>query len=114
MLLIYRLTCIVLLVLIALMSLIYRRHNHFAKSTTTVLTPVLIVIAFQVQRLRMLAHAAAKLEELLRLLERTRDHLPQANRNECIANFRKFERRCFATSRFAVPSASVSFASGLK
>lgn len=71
----YRVTCVVLLVLLALMPLIYRRHIIFATFATVVVTLVLILIALQVQRLRMLAQTIAKLDELLRLLEPTRDHL---------------------------------------
>ena len=69
---IYRVTCVVFLVVLALMPLIYQRYIVFA---TAVITLVLILIAFQVQRLRMLARTIAELDELLRLLEPTRDHL---------------------------------------
>lgn len=72
---IYRITCVVLLVLLALMPLIYRRHIIFATAASTLLTLALILIAFQVQRLHILARTIAKLDELLRLLEPTRDHL---------------------------------------
>ena len=72
---IYRVTCIVLLVLLALMPLIYRRHIFFATSATTVLTLVLILIAFQVQRLRMLSGTIAKLDALLELLRNSKREL---------------------------------------
>ena len=57
------------------MPLIYRRHIIFATSATTVLTLVLILISFQVQRLRMLAQTIAKLDELLQLLRNPRHEL---------------------------------------
>jgi hypothetical protein len=69
---IYRMTSVVLLALLALMPLIFRRHIIFATSATTVVTLVLIPIAFQVQRLRMLTRMIAKLDELLELLRDTR------------------------------------------
>ena len=62
---IYRGICVVLLVVLALIPLIYRRHVVFATSATMVISLVLILIAFQVQRLRMLARTIAKLDELL-------------------------------------------------
>ena len=62
----------VLLVLLALMPLIFRRHIIFATSATTVITLVLILIAFQVQRLRLLVRTISKLEELLELLRRSK------------------------------------------
>jgi hypothetical protein len=58
----------VLIGLLALMPFIYRHNIIFATSATTVLTLVLMLIAFQMQRLRMLARTIAKLDELLELL----------------------------------------------
>jgi len=72
---IYRVACVVLLVLLALMPLIYQRHIIFATSATVVVTLMLILIAFQAQRLRMLADAIAKLDELLELLRDTKRDL---------------------------------------
>jgi hypothetical protein len=72
---IYRITSVVLLALLALMPLIYRRHIIFATSATTALTLILILIAFQVQRLRMLGRTIAKLDELLELLRDTKREL---------------------------------------
>lgn len=69
---ILRITSAVLIVLLALMLLIYRRHIIFATIATTVLMLVLILIAFQVQRLRMLGRTIAKLDELLELLRDTK------------------------------------------
>jgi low affinity Fe/Cu permease len=69
---IYRIAIVVLLVVLALMPLIYQRHIAFATSATVVVTLVLILIAFQVQRLRMLADTIAKLDELLELLRDTK------------------------------------------
>lgn len=72
---IYRITSVVLLALLALMPLIFRRHIIFATSATTALTLVLILIAFQTQRLRMLARTIAKLDELLEVLRDTKREL---------------------------------------
>jgi low affinity Fe/Cu permease len=72
---IYRIASAVLLLPLALMPLIYRHHIIFATSATTVVTLVLILIAFQVQRLRTLARAISKLDELLELLRDTKREL---------------------------------------
>jgi hypothetical protein len=71
----YRITSVVLLALLALMPLIFRRNMIFATSATMVVTLVLIFIAFQVQQLRMLTRTIAKLDELLELLRDTRREL---------------------------------------
>lgn len=70
-----RITSVVLLALLALMPLIFRRHIIFATLATTVVTLVLILIAFQTQRLRMLARTIVKLDELLSLLQDTKREL---------------------------------------
>lgn len=62
----YRIACIVLLVLLALMPLIFRRHIIFATCATTVIALVLMLIAFQVQKLQLLVRTITKLDELLR------------------------------------------------
>jgi low affinity Fe/Cu permease len=72
---IYRIASAVLLLLLALMPLIFRRHIIFATSATAVVTLVLILIAFQTQQLRMLARAVSKLDELLELLRDTKREL---------------------------------------
>ena len=72
---IYRVTTFVLLAVLALMPLIYRRNIIFATSATVVVTLVLIIIAFQVQRLRMLAGTIAKLDELLEFLRESKREL---------------------------------------
>jgi len=72
---IYRITSVVLLALLALMPLLFRRHIIFATSATVVLTLVLMLIAFQVQRLRMLARMIAKLDDLLNMLRNTKHEL---------------------------------------
>ena len=69
---IYRITSVVLLALLALMPLLFWRNIIFATFATTVVTLVLILIAFQTQRLRMLARAIAKLDELLEVLRDTK------------------------------------------
>jgi low affinity Fe/Cu permease len=71
----YRIASVVLLVLLALMPLIFRQHIIFATSATTVITLVLILIAFQVQRLRLLVRTISKLDELLELLRQTKREL---------------------------------------
>jgi hypothetical protein len=65
----------VLIGLLALMPFIYRHNIIFATLATTVITLVLILIAFQVQRLRMLARTITKLDELLELLRDTKREL---------------------------------------
>jgi hypothetical protein len=72
---IYKITSVVLLALLALMPLIFRRHIIFATFPTIVIALILIVIAFQVQRLRLLSRAIAKLDELLELLRDTKGAL---------------------------------------
>ena len=71
----YRIACVLLLVLLALMPLIFRRHIIFATFATTLVTLVLIVIAFQVQKLQLLVRTIAKLDELLELLRDTKREL---------------------------------------
>jgi hypothetical protein len=61
----------VLIGLLALMPFIFWRNIIFATFVTTVVTLVLILIAFQTQRLRMLTRTIAKLDELLELLRDT-------------------------------------------
>jgi hypothetical protein len=72
---IYRITSVVLLALLGLMPLLFWRHIIFATFATTALTLVVILIAFQVQRLWMLARTNAKLDELLELLRDTKSEL---------------------------------------
>jgi low affinity Fe/Cu permease len=57
------------------MPLLFWRHIIFATFATMVVTLVLILIAFQTQRLRMLARTIAKLDELLTLLRDTKREL---------------------------------------
>jgi hypothetical protein len=57
------------------MPFIFWRNIIFATSATTVVTLVLILIAFQVQQLRMLTCTVAKLDELLELLRDTKREL---------------------------------------
>jgi Flp pilus assembly protein TadB len=72
---IYRITSAVLIGLLALVPFIYRHNIIFATFATIVVTLVLIVIAFQTQRLRMLARTITKLDELLELLRDTKREL---------------------------------------
>jgi low affinity Fe/Cu permease len=69
---IYRITSVVLLALLTLMPLLFWRDIIFATFATTVVTLVLILIAFQTQRLRMLVRTIAKLDELLEVLRDTK------------------------------------------
>ena len=50
------------------MPLLFWRNIIFATSATTVVALVLILIAFQVQKLQLLVRTIAKLDELLELL----------------------------------------------
>ena len=68
----YRIASVALLVLLALMPFIFRRHIIFVTSATTVVTLMLILIAFNVQRLQLLVRTIAKLDELLELLRRSK------------------------------------------
>ena len=75
---IYRITSAVLIGLLALMPFIFRSNIIFATSATTVVTLVLILTAFQVQRLHMLTRTIAKLDELLQLFRQTKSELSPA------------------------------------
>jgi len=59
---------VALLALLVAMPLIFRGNIVFATFATAVITIILIVIAFHVQRLWMLESAVNKLDELLELL----------------------------------------------
>ena len=72
---IYRITSIVLIVLLAATALIFRGNIIFATFATTVVTVLLLLIAFQVQRLQLLVRTIAKLDELLELLRKTKPGL---------------------------------------
>ena len=65
---IYRISSVALLALLAAMPLIFRGNVVFATFATGVITIILIVIAFHVQRLRMLEGVVRKLDKLLELL----------------------------------------------
>ena len=72
---IYRITSIVLIVLLAATALIFRGNIIFATFATTVVTVLLILIAFQVQKLQLLVRTIAKLDELLELLRKAKPGL---------------------------------------
>ena len=57
------------------MPLIYRRDTILGTLATVVVAFVLIIIAFHVQRLHMLAGTIAKLDELLELLRDSKREL---------------------------------------
>lgn len=61
---IYKATTVVLPVLLVLLPFIFRRNIIFAMSATVVIIFLLILIAFQVQRLQMLVRTIGKLDEL--------------------------------------------------
>lgn len=67
---VYRITSAVLIALLALLPLLFWRNIIFATFATTVVTLVLILIAFKVQWLQLLARAVSRLDELLDLLRR--------------------------------------------
>ncbi len=95
---IYRITSVVLLALLALMPLIFRQHIIFATSATTVVTLVLILIAFQVQRLRMLTRAIAKLDELLKLLRDTKRALSPVESKQAMQELAEMRARLLQDS----------------
>jgi membrane protein implicated in regulation of membrane protease activity len=72
---IYRITSVVLLALLALMPLLFWHNIIFATFATAVVILVLILTAFQIQRLRMLARTIAKLDELLEVVRETKRKL---------------------------------------
>ena len=72
---IYMITSVVLLALLALMPLLFWHNIIFARFATAVVILVLILTAFQIQRLRMLARTIAKLDELLEVVRETKRKL---------------------------------------
>lgn len=72
---IYRITSGALIVLLAATALIFRGNIVFATFATTVGTVLLILIAFQVQKLQLLVRTLAKLDELLDLLRKAKPGL---------------------------------------
>ena len=72
---IYRITSVVLIVLLAATALIFRGNIIFATFATTVVTVLLILNAFPVQKLQLLVRTIAKLDELLELLRKTKPGL---------------------------------------
>jgi hypothetical protein len=79
---IYRITSAVLLVVLAVLLLIFRHNVVFATSATTLVTLVLILIAFQVQRLRLLVRTITKLDELLESLRNPKRELSPSEAKE--------------------------------
>jgi low affinity Fe/Cu permease len=76
----------------------------FATFGTTVITLVLIVIAFQVQRLRMLARTIAKLDELLELLRDTKRELSPAESKQIEEELTEIRVRLLQDSSLKRPS----------
>ena len=94
------------------MPLIYWRDLIFATSATTVITLVLILIAFQVQRLRMLTRTVAKLDELLELLRDTKRELSpteskQVQRELAQIRARLLQESSLKRSRFPLGQISI-------
>ncbi len=74
----YKAMTFVLLVPLILLPFIFRRNIIFATSATVLITFLLILIAFQVQRLQVLMRALDKLDELLDLLRNAKRTLSPA------------------------------------
>jgi len=96
----YRIACVLLLVLLALMPLIFRRHIIFATFATTLVTLVLIVIAFQVQKLQLLVRTIAKLDELLELLRDTKRELSPTESKQLQQELAEIRARLLQDSSF--------------
>jgi uncharacterized protein YacL len=94
----YRITTAVLIAVLALMPLIYRQNIIFATSATVIVTLVLILIAFQVQRLRMLVRTIAKLDELLELLRDTRRELSPTESKQVMQELAQIRARLLQDS----------------
>jgi len=95
---IYGITSAVLIGLLALMPFIFWRNIIFATSATTVVTLVLILTAFQVQRLRMLTHTIAKLDELLELLRDIRRELSPTESKQLMQELAQIRARLLQDS----------------
>ncbi len=87
-----------LIAVLALMPLIYRQNIIFATSATVIVTLVLILIAFQVQRLRMLVRTIAKLDELLELLRDTRRELSPTESKQVMQELAQIRARLLQDS----------------
>jgi hypothetical protein len=101
---IYRITSVVLFALVALLPLLFRRHIIFATFATMVVTFVLILIAFQTQRLRMLGRTIAKLDELLELLRDTKRELSPTESKQIEQELAQIRARLLQASSLKRPS----------
>jgi low affinity Fe/Cu permease len=101
---IYRITSVVLLALLGLMPLLFWRHIIFATFATTVVTLVLILIAFQTQRLRMLARTIAKLDELLEVLRDTKRALSPLESKQLTQELAEIRARLLRDSSLKRPN----------
>jgi low affinity Fe/Cu permease len=101
---IYRITSAVLIGLLALIPFIYRHNIIFATFTTIVVTLVLIVIAFQTQRLRMLARTIAKLDELLELLRDTKRELSPSESKQVMQELAEIRARLLRDNSLKRPN----------
>jgi hypothetical protein len=90
---IYWITSVVLIALLALLPFIFRHNIIFATSATTVVTLVLILIAFQAQRLWLLARTISKLDELLELLRDTKRELSPTESNQVMQELAQIRAR---------------------
>jgi hypothetical protein len=86
------------------MPLIFRRHIIFATFATTVIALVLIVIAFQVQKLQLLARTIAKLDELLELLRDTKRELSPTESKQLVLELAEIRARLLQDSSLKRPS----------
>jgi low affinity Fe/Cu permease len=94
----------VLIGLLALIPFIYRHNIIFATFTTIVVTLVLIVIAFQTQRLRMLARTIAKLDELLELLRDTKRELSPSESKQVMQELAEIRARLLRDNSLKRPN----------
>lgn len=97
---IYRITSVVLIVLLAATALIFRGNIIFATFATIVVTVLLLLIAFQVQRLQMLVRTIAKLDELLELLRKTKLGLSSIESKQLTEELAQIRSRLLQDSSF--------------
>ena len=93
-----------LIALLALMPLLFWRNIIFATSATTVVALVLILIAFQVQKLQLLVRTIAKLDELLELLRDTKRELSPTESKRLQQELAEIRARLLQDSSFKRPS----------
>ena len=97
---IYMITSVVLLALLALMPLLFWHNIIFAKFATAVVILVLILTAFQIQGLRMLARTIAKLDELLEVVRETKRKLSRTESKQIEQELAKSRARLLRDNSF--------------